>query len=237
MERIYGVNPVREALMKGIVNKLYLSRETKDKNIRELLLLARENKVPVVEVPREKLHAKSQGVEADISPVKYVEIDDILAIAERKAEPLFILVLNHLEDPQNLGAILRSAEAFGVHGVIIPKRRAVQVTGAVAKASAGAYLKVPVARCTNVAETLRYLKEKGAWVVGADAKSKASLWDTDFKLPLALVIGGENVGLTSHILRECDFTVSIPMVGTINSLNASVAAALLMAEVVRQRRG
>jgi len=219
------------------VNKLYLSREYIGKNTRELLLLAKENKVPVVEIPKEKLHPKSQGVEADIAPLKYVEIDDILANAQQKGEPLFIIVLNHLEDPHNLGAILRSAEAFGVHGVVIPKRRAVQVTGAVAKASVGAYLKVPVARCTNIADTLRQLKEKGAWIAGADAQSKTSLWEADFKIPLALVIGGESEGLTPHILKQCDFVVSIPMVGTINSLNASVAAALLMAEVVRQRRG
>lgn len=121
--------------------------------------------------------------------------------------------------------------------MIIPKRRAVQVTGAVAKASAGAYFKVPIARCTNVAETIRKLKEKGAWVFGADVKGKTPYWEADLKMPLVLVVGGESEGLTPNILKECDFVVSIPMVGTINSLNASVASALLMAEVVRQRRG
>lgn len=146
------------------------------------------------------------------------------------------MVANEIQDPHNLGAILRTAEAAGVDGVVIPSRRAVALTGAVAKAAAGAASLVPVARVTNIARTLRYFKEKGLWVVGADAAAPTLFWEADLKGPLALVIGGEAAGLGRLVREECDLLVRLPMLGRLNSLNASVAAALLIYEVLRQRR-
>ena len=192
------------------------------------------------EVSRQKLDEISQtknhkGVIALVSAHDYVEVEDILAAAKEKGEDPFVLLLDGITDPHNLGAILRTAECAGVHGVIITKRRSVGLNATVGKTSAGAIEYMPVARVTNIVQTMEYLKKEGLWIACADMKG-LDHFDTNMKGPLALVIGSEGDGVSRLVKENCDFTASIPMYGKISSLNASVAAALLMYEVVRQRR-
>ena len=191
-------------------------------------------------VPREKLdkltdNQKHQGVIAFAAPVNYSALDDILAFAQSKKQPPFILLLDEIQDPQNFGALLRTAEAVGVHGILIPKHRSVPLNSTVAKTSAGAVEYVKVAQIGNVAETLKQLQELGLMVVGGDVGGKSVFSNVDFTTPLVLVIGNEGKGLRRLTKETCDILVSIPMVGKINSLNASAAGAVLMYEVFRQR--
>lgn len=236
---IFGRNAVREALRAGRpLNKLILARGITPSVRRELVSLARCLGVPVQEADRRRLDALApgaahQGVLALEAGRAYVEPDELLGAGDT---PL-ILVLNEIQDPHNLGAILRTAEAAGCTGAVIPARRAVGITPAVIKASAGAAHHLPVARVTNIAQTLGYLKENGLWVVGADPESERLYWDADLRGPLALVIGGEDRGLGRLVRRECDDLVRLPMFGRVESLNAAVAAALLVYEAVRQRSG
>jgi 23S rRNA (guanosine2251-2'-O)-methyltransferase len=169
------------------------------------------------------------------SPIEYVEIEDIIARAKEKNEDPFIVILDHLEDPHNLGAILRTADAVGVHGVIIPKRRGVSVNSSVAKTSAGAVEFVPVARVANLVQAIGKLKELGCWVVGTDAEAAEVFYTANLQGPLAIVVGSEGKGISRLVKENCDFTVKIPMAGRINSLNASVAASVILYEVYRQR--
>ncbi len=237
-EIIFGRNAVREALLAGQpINKLVLARGIAPRIRRDIIALARREGVPVSEADRARLDvltsgAAHQGMVAFIAEHAYVSVEELLEGAD--AVPL-ILVLNGIQDPHNLGAILRTAEAAGCTGAVIPARRAVGITPAVVKASAGAVSYVPVARVANIARTLRYLKDRGLWVAGADPEGKEVYWDADMKGPLALVIGGEDKGLGRVVRDECDFLVRLPMFGRVGSLNASVAAALLMYEVLRQR--
>jgi len=235
---IFGRNPVREALRAGRpLNRLLLARGITPRVYHELAALAGERGVPVHSVERSALDRLTggrahQGVAAYVAGHAYVDVEDLLL---GRDQPL-IVVANEIQDPHNLGAILRTAEAAGVDGVVIPARRAAALTGAVAKAAAGAASLVPVARVTNIARTLRFFKEKGLWVAGADAAAPTLLWEADLKGPLVLVIGGEAAGLGRVVREECDLLVRLPMHGRLNSLNASVAAALLIYEVLRQRR-
>ncbi|MDI6709799.1 MAG: 23S rRNA (guanosine(2251)-2'-O)-methyltransferase RlmB [Thermoanaerobacterales bacterium] len=235
---IFGRNPVREALRGGRpLNRLLLARGITPRVYQELVTLAREQGVPVQSVERAFLDRLTggqahQGVAAYPAEQAYVDVEDLLLGREKP----FILVANEIQDPHNLGAILRTAEAANVDGVVIPVRRAAALTGTVAKAAAGAAAYVPVARVTNIARTLRWFKDQGLWIVGADAAASTLFWDADLAGPLALVIGGEAAGLGRVVREECDLLVRLPMLGRINSLNASVAAALLMYEVLRQRR-
>lgn len=237
-EIIFGRNAVREALLAGQpINKLVLARGIAPRIRRDIIALARREGVPVSEADRARLDvltsgAAHQGMVAFIAEHAYVSVEELLEGAD--AVPL-ILVLNGIQDPHNLGAILRTAEAAGCTGAVIPARRAVGITPAVVKASAGAVSYVPVARVANIARTLRYLKDRGLWVAGADPEGKEVYWDADMKGPLVLVIGGEDKGLGRVVRDECDFLVRLPMFGRVGSLNASVAAALLMYEVLRQR--
>ena len=242
MADVYGRNPVMEALKSGAtINKIYVAKGENKGSIKEILALAKEKKIVISQVERAKLDSmfpkvNHQGVAASIAAADYVDWQDILANAREKGEDPFIIVLDELEDPHNLGAILRTADAAGAHGVIIPKRRAVPLTEGVAKASAGAVEYVPVARVSNLAQTLEALKKEGLWVAGA-AMNGAEFYKQDLKGPLAVVIGSEGKGISRLVEEKCDFLVSIPMQGKINSLNASVAAGLLMYEVYRQRNG
>jgi len=239
-ERLEGRNPVLEALKSNrTINKILVAKGEKHGSIREILRLAKEKGLIVQEVDRKKLDGLAesgshQGVMAYVSPQAYVELEDILERAQEKGEAPFIVLLDGIEDPHNLGSILRSADGAGAHGVIIPERRAVGLTAIVGKTSAGAIEYLPVARVTNISQTIESLKEKGFWVVGAhmegDSYTKANLTG-----PLALVVGGEGKGLGRLVKEKCDFLVSIPMRGKVSSLNAAVAASLLMYEVVRQR--
>ncbi|MHB8157481.1 MAG: 23S rRNA (guanosine(2251)-2'-O)-methyltransferase RlmB, partial [Desulfocucumaceae bacterium] len=235
---VVGRNPVREALRSDRpVDKIICARDDRSGGMGELLSLAREKGVPVQSVDRARLDAISggvrhQGIIAYIAARKYADLEDILNGA---GEAPFILLLDEINDPHNLGAILRTAEAAGVHGVVIPMRRSVSLTPAVARVSAGAVEHIPVARVTNMAQTIETLKEKGLWVVGADAGAPDLYWNAKLSGPLALVVGGEDKGLGRLVREKCDFLVKLPMLGKIGSLNASVAVALIIYEVLRQR--
>lgn len=243
LDILEGRNPVIEAIKAGrSINKILIAKGEREGSINYLAALASEKRIVVQEVDRAKLDKISvtgshQGVIAYVSVKEYVEVDDILEIAGSKDEEPFILILDGITDAQNLGAILRTADACGVHGVIIPKRRAIGLTAAVARASAGAVEYVPVARVTNIAQTIEYLKKENIWVVGTDSSGDKSFQESDLRGPVAIVIGSEGEGMSRLVAEKCDFIVNIPMRGYINSLNSSVAAALVMYEVLRQRNG
>lgn len=238
---IAGRNPVLEALKSGVlVDKLYIARGEREGSIVRITALAAEKGIPVQEADRVKLDFMSgvkthQGIVAYITPKEYVSVESIVAKARDEGEPPLILVAENLSDPHNLGAIIRTAEAAGAHGLIISKNRSVGLTPAAVKASAGAAFHMDVARVSNIADTIARLKELGLWIYGAAGEAAASVYDTDFKGAAAIVIGSEGQGLSRLVRERCDFLVSIPMNGRMSSLNASVAAALIMYEAVRQR--
>jgi len=240
-EFIIGRNSVLEALKSGrAINKIMVAKGERQGSIREIIGLARENKLVVQEVEISKLDSmtkgqKHQGVLATVPPVAYAEMEDILAKATESEEAPFIVLLDELEDPHNLGAILRTADAAGVHGVLIPKRRSCPLSGTVAKTSAGAVEYVPVARIGNVSQTLEELKKAGMWVVGADMDGEKNYYEADLTGPIVVVVGSEGKGMGRLTKEHCDFVVRIPMLGKINSLNASVACSLLLYEIVKQR--
>lgn len=240
-ETIEGRNPLLEALRANrAISKIYLAKGSDQRELREIMALAKERGIPLQWVPRQKLEALAstkghQGVVALASPVPYADLDEILARAKEQGEDPFIIILDHLEDPHNLGAILRTAEAVGVHGVVIPKRRGVTVTGTVTKTSAGAVEYVPIARVANLRQAMEELKEKGCWIVGADLQGSISFFEADLKGPLALVIGSEGQGMSRLVRETCDLLIKIPMVGRLNSLNASVAASVILYEIFKQR--
>lgn len=236
-----GRNPVIEAIKSGrTIEKILIAKGSQEGSIRQIVAMAREKGLVLVEVDREKLDYMSetkshQGVIAIISPYKYVEVEDILSYAKQKEEKPFVIILDEIYDPHNLGAIIRTAEAAGAHGIIIPKRRAVGLTPTVAKASAGAIEYVKVAKVTNISQTINKLKENGLWIVGADMDGDKLYFESDYADAIALVIGNEGEGISRLVKDRCDYLVKMPMKGEISSLNASVAGAVLMYEVVRQR--
>ena len=238
---LIGRNAVTEALRAGRgINKILLADGDREGQVSEITALAKERGIILQFVERSKIESiagglRHQGVLAYVAPVAYAELDDILAKAEAAGEPPFLLLLDELEDPHNLGALLRTADATGVHGVLIPKRRSVPLTATVAKTSAGAVEYVPVARIGNISQTLKALKEKGFWVAGADMDGSQNYYEADLTGPLVLVVGSEGKGMGRLTKEQCDFIVKMPMVGKINSLNASVAGSILMYESMRQR--
>ena len=240
---IEGRNAVIEALRAGTpIDKIYLMKGEGDSALGHIASAAREKGIVVVDADRRKLDAMSrthahQGVIALAAVREYVSVDDILAIAREKGEPPLIVVCDELSDPHNLGAVIRTAECAGAHGVIIPKRRSAGLTAVVAKTSAGAVSHVPVARVPNLPALLKELKEEGVWVFGTAADGDRLLYDADLKGPAAIVIGSEGDGMGRLVRETCDFLVRIPMKGRLNSLNASAAAAILLYEAVRQRMG
>ena len=240
---IEGRNAVIEALRAGVpVDKVYLLRGEADSALGHIASAARAQGAVVVEADRRKLDAMSQthahqGVIAVAAVREYASVEDILSAAREKGEPPLIVVCDELSDPHNLGAVIRTAECAGAHGVIIPTRRSAGLTAVVAKTSAGAVAHVPVARVPNLPALLKELKEEGIWVFGAAADGDTSLYRADLKGPAAIVIGSEGEGMGRLVAETCDFKVSIPMRGRLNSLNASAAAAILLYEAVRQRMG
>lgn len=244
MGLIYGKNPVLEAIRSGTtVNKIYVQK--KDKELKEIRELAKEKKIVLVEAEKSKLDRmitgdgekliNSQGVVASVTDYKYCEIEDILNLAGNRNEKPFILILDMIEDPHNLGAIIRTAECMGVHGIIIKKRNAAQVTDVVEKVSAGAISYMKIARVTNITETIKKLKEKGLWVYGLDMDGDSTIYETDFDGSVAIVVGNEGKGISRLVRESCDVIVSIPMYGKINSLNASVSAGISVYEIAKQR--
>ena len=204
-----------------------------------VLALAKENKIILQHAPKKKLdqlvEGNHQGVIAQVVAYQYAELEDLFKVAEKRNEDPFFLILDEIEDPHNLGSIMRTADATGAHGIIIPKRRAVGLTASVAKASTGAIEYIPVARVTNLSRTIDELKERGLWIAGTDAKGKTDYRNLDGTMPIGLVIGSEGKGMSRIIGEKCDFLITLPMVGKVTSLNASVAASLLMYEVYRKR--
>lgn len=237
---IFGRNAVTELLKSGrSVNKLFIAEGSRDGSIQKIFALAKTAGIVVEFAKRDKLDklcgGHHQGVAASAAAINYSTIEEILELAESKHELPFLILLDELEDPQNFGAILRTAEAVGVHGVIIPKRRSVQLNATVFKTSAGAAEYVKVAQVTNVAQTLKNLRGGGLQVVGSDMSAEVDFRQADLTGGIVLVIGSEGKGMRRLTRESCDVLIKIPMVGKINSLNASVAGAVLMYEIQRQR--
>ena len=236
-----GRNALTEALAAGrAIDKVYLAEGNTDRALARLAAMAKQAGAVVVETDRRKLDQLSatgahQGVIAVVAAHDYSSVDDIFARAAEKGEPPLIVLCDELSDPHNLGAVIRTAECAGAHGVIIPKRRSVGLTAVVGKASAGALEYMPVARVSNLVNTIKELKERGVWVCGTAADGDTSLCRADLKGPTAIVIGSEGDGMSRLVAESCDYKVSIPMRGSISSLNASAAAAILLYEAVRQR--
>lgn len=244
MGLIYGRNPVLEALNSNTtINKIYVQKGSKE--LTDIKKMAKEKKVVLVEAEKSKLDhmitkeneklKNSQGVVASVTDYKYYDIEDILEDANNKHEKPFILVLDKIEDPHNLGAIIRTAECMGVHGIIIQKRNACQVTDTVEKVSAGACSYVKIARVTNITDAIRKLKENNIWVYGLDMDGDSNIYNTDFDGAVAIVVGNEGKGISRLVRDNCDVIVSIPMYGNINSLNASVSSAISVYEISKQR--
>lgn len=238
---IWGRRPVVEALESGRqVNKIVVVKGSADPRI---LAAARARHVPVSETDRQGLERAAadvgarnhQGVIAFLAPIEYVELDDVLKAARESGEDAFIVVLDGIEDPQNLGSIIRTANAAGAHGVVIPARRSSPVSPAAVRASAGAAAHTPVARVTNIVRTIESLKQAGLWVVGTEPEAAASVYDADLTGPMAVVVGGEGKGMSRLVGEACDFTVNIPMRGKLASLNAGAAWAVVAFEIARQR--
>lgn len=240
-DQIEGRNSVLELLESNRdINKIYVSRGEKHGSINKILAIAKEKRIVTVEVDKSKLDAMSQtenhqGVIAIVPPFEYCEVDDILESAKQKNEQEFILILDGIEDPHNLGSIIRTAETAGVHGIIIPKRRAASVNSTVNKVSAGAVEHMKIARVNNINETIKYLKENGIWICGTDMDTNTEYYKQDFTGPIAIVIGSEGFGMSRLVKENCDFLVKIPMKGKITSLNASVSAGIVIYEALKQR--
>ncbi|SNX54351.1 23S rRNA (guanosine(2251)-2'-O)-methyltransferase RlmB [Thermoanaerobacterium sp. RBIITD] len=237
---IYGRNPVMEAITSGHeIEKLYVSKTAKG-NISKIIKAARDKNIIVSTTDNATLDKLSgynnhQGVLASCSVYKYFELEDILNYAEEKNEKPLILLLDGITDTHNLGAIIRSAEAFSVHGIVIPKRRAVGVNSTVVKTSAGATEYIKVAKVSNINNAINVLKKQGVWIVGSSVNAKTDFRDVDYTLPIAIVIGSEGEGMSKLVKKNCDYITKIPMLGHMNSLNASVAASLFIYEAIRQR--
>ncbi|MFI3249442.1 MAG: 23S rRNA (guanosine(2251)-2'-O)-methyltransferase RlmB [Eubacteriales bacterium] len=238
---IEGRNAVTEALRAEVgIDKIFITKDSHDKALGHIASTARAMGIVVVDADRKKLDKMSkthshQGVIALAAVREYATIDDIFEKAEQSGRPPLILICDQITDPQNLGAVIRTADAAGAHGVIIGKRRSASLTAIVAKVSAGAVAHVPVARVTNITSTIKELQDRGVWIYGAAAEGKTPLYQADLKGATAIVIGSEGEGMARLVEESCDVVVSIPMQGKINSLNASAAAAVLLYEVVRQR--
>ena len=237
---VYGRNAVKELLASGRdIEKIFIQSGDREGSVNLLIGQASERRITIVEADRAKLDSLSmgnhhQGIVAIAAERNYATVDEILAYAEERGEKPFIIILDGIEDPHNLGAIIRSAECCGAHGVIIPKRRAVGLTSTAAKASAGAIEHIRVAKVTNLAATIDYLKDFGLWFYAADMDGD-SYYNTDLSGAVGLVMGSEGFGISRLVKEKCDFVVSIPLYGNVNSMNVSCAAAVLMTEVARQK--
>ena len=240
-DQIEGRNAVLEYLESGKdINKILITKGEKHGSINKIIAIAKERKIIISELERSKLNQiaqteNNQGVIAIVPPYDYYEVEDILEVAKKRQEEAFILILDGIEDPHNLGSIIRTAETAGVHGIIIPKRRACGVNSTVSKVSAGAVQHMKIARVNNINETIKFLKQNDIWICGTDGQAKTYYFQQDFKMPIAIVIGSEGYGMSRLVKENCDFLVKIPMKGKITSLNASVSAGIIIYEAVKQR--
>jgi 23S rRNA (guanosine2251-2'-O)-methyltransferase len=238
--KIEGRNPVIEALRGDRnIDKIMIASGAKEGSIKKIIAMAKDKGIVIQYVDRKKLDEISeshshQGVIAMGSNYRYYELDEILNIAKDKGEDSFIIILDEITDPHNLGSIMRTADAVGAHGIIVPKRRSASITPVVAKASAGAVEYVPVCKVTNIVNTIKKLKEEGIWIAAADMEGE-NYYKKDLTGPIGIVIGSEGFGISRLVKEKCDFTVRIPMVGKVTSLNASVASSILLYEVFKQR--
>lgn len=239
--KVEGRNAVIELLKSNkTINKILISKGERQGSINEIIKLAKQNRIIITEVDKNKLDSYSetkhhQGVIAFVAPIEYKDIDYILNIAKDREEDPFVLIADEIEDPHNLGALIRSAEVAGCHGVIIPKRRATAVTEVVSKVSVGATEYMPIARVNNINETIQELKDKGLWIVGTDGSAETLYYNQDMTGPIAIVIGSEGRGMNKLTMKSCDFLVKIPMMGKITSLNASVSGGIVLFEALKQR--
>ena len=239
---VEGRNAVLELLNSDRdINKIFVQAGEKHGSINKIIAIAKENRVVVTEVEKSKLDFMSktnnhQGVIAVVPPFNYCEVEDILDLAKQRNEDAFVLILDGIEDPHNLGSIIRTAETAGVHGIIIPKRRSVTVNSTVSKVSAGAVEHMKIARVNNINETIRKLKEHGLWIIGTDMNTNTYYYNQDLKGDIAIVIGSEGFGISRLVKENCDMLVKIPMKGKITSLNASVSAGIVIYEAVKQRK-
>lgn len=239
--KVEGRNAVIELLKSGKpVNKVFIQKGERQGSINEVIKLAKKNNNLISEVEKSKLDTLSdtghhQGVIAFVSAVEYKTIDDIFALASERNEDPFIMIADEIEDPHNLGALIRTAECAGCHGVIIPKRRAVGVTEVVAKTSVGATQYVPIVRVNNINETIKELQDRGVWIVGTDGSAETLYTEQDMTGSIAIIIGSEGKGMGTLTMKNCDFLVKIPMMGKITSLNASVSGGIVVFEALRQR--
>ena len=240
-DQIEGRNSVIELLESGRdINKIFVQDGEKHGSINKIIAMASQRKILINTISKEKMKQMAQtenyqGVIAIVPPFDYVDIEDILSEAKARQEDPFIVLLDGIEDPHNLGSIIRTAETAGVHGIVIPKRRAASVNATVNKVSAGAVEHLKIARVNNMVETMKYLKEQGLWICGTDMDTKTYYYSLDLTGPLAIVIGSEGFGMSRLVKENCDFLVKIPMRGKITSLNASVSAGIVMYEAVEQR--
>jgi len=238
---VYGRNSVIELLeSERTVNKVFILKGEKHGSIRKIIDMAKRKGLVVSEVNKAKLdeltdNKNHQGVAAFTTPYNYVDVDDILARAKEQNEKPLIVIAERIEDPHNLGAMIRSAECMGVHGIIIPKRRAVGITETVAKVSAGAIEHMLVSRVNNINDTIEYLKDKGVWIIGTDASGRDNIDNVDLKDSVAIVIGSEGEGMSRLTRERCDILARIPMKGKVTSLNASVSCGMILYEALRQR--
>ena len=240
-DQIEGRNSVIELLeSKKDINKIFVTKGERHGSINKILAMAKERNVIIVEKDKKQMAQMAQtpnhqGVIAIVPPFEYCEIEDILENAKIKNEDPFILILDGIEDPHNLGSIIRTAETAGVHGIIIPKRRAASVNSTVSKVSAGAVEHIKIARVTNISDSIQKLKDNGLWICGTDIDAKNYYYDQDLKGPLGIVIGNEGQGMSEKVKKNCDFLVKIPMKDKVTSLNASVSTGIVVYEAVKQR--
>ena len=240
-DQVEGRNSVIELLESGKdINKIFIAKGEKHGSINKIIAMAKENRVVIVEKERRQLEEMAQtencqGVIAIVPPFEYCEVEDILEDAKNKNEDPFILILDGIEDPHNLGSIIRTAETAGCNGVIIPKRRAASVNSTVNKTSAGAVEHMKIARVTNISDSIEKLKQAGLWICGTDISAEKYYYNQDLTGPLGIVIGNEGKGISEKVKKNCDFNVKIPMRGKITSLNASVSTGIIVYEAVKQR--
>ena len=242
LDQIEGRNSVIELLESGRdINKIFIQSGERHGSINKIIAMARERKVIIKEIDKNKMKQMAQtdnyqGVIAIVPPFEYCDVDDILLEAKSRQEEPFVVILDGIEDVHNLGSIIRTAETAGVHGIIIPKRRAASVNSIVSKVSAGAVEYMKIARVNNLTDTIKYLKEQGLWVCGTDMATKQEYDKQDYTGPIGIVIGSEGFGMSRLVKENCDFLVKIPMMGKITSLNASVSAGIVIYEAVKQRK-
>ena len=241
-EELFGVNPLLEALRGGTreFDKVYIARGVHSKGIEEVIHLCRQQNIPVHLELRGALDRiagtqKHQGILGIVAVKGYSSVEDILEVAKRKKEPPFVLILDSVEDPRNLGAIIRTAEGAGVHGIIIPKHRSAGLNSTVAKTSAGALEYIKVARATNLYQTMEWLKKQGLWIYGLDMGGETEYTDISCDAPLAVIMGGEGRGIRESIRKACDVRIRIPLFGRVSSLNVSVASGIILFEIATHR--